>query len=234
MMRAAELTEADMDKLIIVLDKKWRSSYFKFTMPEVSGAWDAAGESIASTIGGNIGFIKSSNPAIAKMLRLKEIKVIEGTTSTLARRLRSDFLKSVTGPNVTAVQLRERIEQSLTELKSDTTDAFRSYAQRAKTIAQTEVAGAANASRYSTLKDAEERGILSGSRWGTSGRPPASEGGTVRDSHFTMDGQVRSLTGGDPFKSGAGNSLKHPLDPGGIPKEVINCQCGLTGILKEL
>jgi uncharacterized protein with gpF-like domain len=45
----------------------------------------------------------------------------------------------------------------------------------------------------------------------------------VRDSHRTMEKQCRPID--DPFVTGAGNLLMHPLDPAGPPEEVINCRC---------
>ncbi len=38
-----------------------------------------------------------------------------------------------------------------------------------------------------------------------------------------MEGQCQPI--GDPFITGAGNVLMHPLDPAGAAEEVINCRC---------
>ena len=44
-----------------------------------------------------------------------------------------------------------------------------------------------------------------------------------RPSHETMEGQCQPIE--EPFVTGAGNLLMHPLDPAGAPEEVINCRC---------
>jgi hypothetical protein len=48
----------------------------------------------------------------------------------------------------------------------------------------------------------------------------------VRESHRFMHGQVRPH--GDPFRSGAGNSLAYPGDPSAPLRDTINCRCFVT------
>jgi uncharacterized protein with gpF-like domain len=45
----------------------------------------------------------------------------------------------------------------------------------------------------------------------------------VRESHAPMNGQVQPF--GQPFISGAGNSLNYPGDPEAPAEEVIQCRC---------
>jgi len=48
----------------------------------------------------------------------------------------------------------------------------------------------------------------------------------VRDSHATMNGQIRGLS--ETFLSGKGNSLMYPGDPSAPGDETIQCRCSLT------
>lgn len=46
----------------------------------------------------------------------------------------------------------------------------------------------------------------------------------VRRSHARVDGQLKNLW--EPFEVG-GSLLQHPVDPAGLPADVINCRCDL-------
>ncbi len=46
----------------------------------------------------------------------------------------------------------------------------------------------------------------------------------VRRAHARVDNQLREL--GEPFEVG-GSLLQHPVDPSGLPEDVINCRCDL-------
>jgi len=54
----------------------------------------------------------------------------------------------------------------------------------------------------------------------------------VRDTHTTMNGQIRDY--GEPFVSGGGNLLRYPGDPLAPAKEVIQCRCTLSTRIKTL
>lgn len=50
------------------------------------------------------------------------------------------------------------------------------------------------------------------------------EDGRVRRAHARVDGQLRNLW--EPFEVG-GSLLQHPVDPAGLPEDVISCRCVL-------
>lgn len=84
------------------------------------------------------------------------------------------------------------------------------YKNRSKTIARTEVGGAAS---YGDFKAAETTGVVKEKIWMTTG------GFDVRDTHEAINGQRRKMN--EPFSNG----LMYPLDPNGKASEVINCNC---------
>jgi len=80
---------------------------------------------------------------------------------------------------------------------------------RVRTIARTEINGAMNQARFDTMK---ESGIKK-HQWTT------SLDTKVRDTHFLLEGQIRSID--EIFDNG----LMYPHDPNGDLAEVINCRC---------
>ena len=86
-------------------------------------------------------------------------------------------------------------------------------ASRARTVARTETGIAWETGRHAQFRDG---GVLAES-WIT------ARDARIRRSHVPMEGQCRPLE--EPFTTGAGNTLRHPLDPAGLPEEVINCRC---------
>ena len=55
--------------------------------------------------------------------------------------------------------------------------------------------------------------------------------GRQRDPHGAMHGQTRRY--GEPFTSGAGNSLRYPGDPQAPPEEVIQCRCAKGTVIRR-
>jgi hypothetical protein len=92
---------------------------------------------------------------------------------------------------------------------------------RGDTIARTEAMQAFSQAQFNQLQDLISQGLLRPTDvkmvWRTAGDA------RVRDSHGTMNGQVRNF--GEDFVSGDGNRLRYPRDPLAPASETINCRC---------
>jgi uncharacterized protein with gpF-like domain len=80
---------------------------------------------------------------------------------------------------------------------------------RARTIARTEMHSAYSEGRHIAAVETEP----SHKQWISSRNPD------VRDAHQHLDGEKV------PFNEPYSNGLMYPLDPEGLPKQVINCRC---------
>lgn len=91
---------------------------------------------------------------------------------------------------------------------------------RAETIARKESITALHAAQDEAMRQAVAKGLDSTTVtyvWRT------AHDKRVRDTHKTMDGQVRPY--GEDFVTGAGVALAYPGDPSGPAAEVLNCRC---------
>jgi uncharacterized protein with gpF-like domain len=94
---------------------------------------------------------------------------------------------------------------------------------RAETIARTEAQAAVNLARSEALTQSQERAGLTDASVQLTWR--ATKDARVRDTHRSMDGQVRPK--GTPFVSPSGAQMMFPGDRslGAPAEEVINCRC---------
>ena len=102
---------------------------------------------------------------------------------------------------------------------------------RSETIARTESLSAVHQGVDNMYFQAIDSGVLDETNmqqtWHTS--PPEKR---IRDSHKSMDGQVRKM--GEAFESGAGNYLRYPGDPEAPVAERVDCRCMKTTRFKVL
>lgn len=108
--------------------------------------------------------------------------------------------------------------ENLSELIGRIQKVFNAGAQRARTIARTEVNSANNNARLEIMKDAG----VSRKEWLTAGDEH------VRDSHVAA-GQEGPI----PFSAKFSNGLDGPHDPNGPPSEIISCRCVLLARAPE-
>jgi uncharacterized protein with gpF-like domain len=99
---------------------------------------------------------------------------------------------------------------------------------RAKTIARTEIHGAAN---YGSLQAAKRAGVASKKEWLSAQdlRTRSIEAGDDWD-HLTYDGTTVGMDESFAFESAKGQRdiLQYPGDPSGAGGNVINCRCTLA------
>lgn len=217
----AELDPESIEELLVIQDAKWAEAIAGKIEPFSIEAYVAAAEELIDELG--VAILEVRDPAVLRAFAEKAIEVAEGTQSVIARRLRSDLLRAL-AENTTTGTLQARVAATLKELRAATTRAFNSHAARALAIARTEVGGASNLSRFSSLRAAFDQGLIESIEWFTSGRGTAP-GGTVRPSHAANEGLRR--VPGETFPNG----LTHPLQPGAPAGEVVNCECGIRGVV---
>jgi HK97 family phage portal protein len=113
-----------------------------------------------------------------------------------------------------SAQLREGMAagESIDTIADRLRGVFNMAESRARTIARTEVVGAANFGRYAQL---QETGF-SEFQWFT------AQDERVREDHVAMNGQVRKK---DDVWTVGGSSLRYPGDYSGDPGQIINCRC---------
>lgn len=213
-----DFTEGEIDLLIVIQDAKWRTALADVLESASVASYEDGAEVAGKEIG--VAIPDATNPDYLRFFKDKAILVAEGSTSTLARRLRKDILR-VLASDGSITDLREAVATSLKDLKATTTRAFNSYAARAQTIARTELGQAWSMARWDMAKTAHEAGALAAVVWVTSGRGVAPIG-TVRPSHYNQDAVERKP--GEEFPNG----LRYPREPGGPAGEVINCWTGDT------
>ncbi len=97
----------------------------------------------------------------------------------------------------------------------------RALRYRAETIARKETITALHSAQEQAMRQAIGKGAVNGAAvqyiWRT------AHDKRVRDSHRSMDGQVRPL--GQAFLTGGGAQLMFPGDPNGSAAETVNCRC---------
>ncbi len=215
-----DLTELQIELLILITDRKWVNALADRIEPATVEMYGLAVQDLATSWGVTTS-LDILDPQMLINMRAHAIDVAEGTMSVLAQRLRSDLIRVLAGDDGSFQSVRAAIENSLSELSDEISSTFKSHQTRALAIARTEIGRAAEAGRLDELHELFRDGIIRDMQWLTSLGP------AVRPSHQTMHGQTRKP--GHPFTSGDGVSLRHPLDPNAPAKEVVNCNCSLIG-----
>lgn len=220
----SDLSPEAIEELLVVQDAKWAEALAGKIEPILADSWGAAAKDIAKELGINV--LNVTDPAVLAKAATRAIEVAEGTTSVVAKRLRSDLLKTLASGPADVGTLQARVKASLKDLKATTTRAFNSHSARALTIARTEVGGSVSSARFDSLVKAYALGDIVDAEWLTSGRG-VEPTGTVRVSHYAQEGETR--VPGEKFSNG----LTHPLQPGAPAGEIINCECALRGRIDE-
>lgn len=155
--------------------------------------------------------ISGRHPA-AEMHISESANRLRGIGDDLWRKTRQQLVSGVTeGDSIPQLSKRVRGELAVT-------------ANRAKTIARTEVISASNAGSFFQVMALPPDIRPQSKTW------LATNDTRTRLSHRVADGQTEPLE--ENFTVG-GASLKYPGDPIGPPDEIINCRCTLTWNMQE-
>jgi len=166
--------------------------------------WMLAGEegfNIATNLYSlDIEFDQIVKPELTQWIEQYGLDRVTGITDTTKEALRQSLSEGIqTGESL--VSLRDRVSTVFSEAKNT----------RATLIAQNETMATVDVGTFETYRSAglEKKEWLS------------SRDSVVRDSHVTIDGQIRKMN--EPFSNG----LMYPHDPNGSAKETIRCRCTL-------
>lgn len=96
--------------------------------------------------------------------------------------------------------------------------------QSSTLYARTAMTSAQNAGRMQMLRESKEMGINVQKKW------MSTHDGRTRDSHITLDGQIREVE--KPFNSELGK-IDYPGDPKADPGDVYNCRCTLVYVYPD-
>ena len=144
-------------------------------------------------------------------LSTRTIDLAEGSMETLQRELRDAIARTMFehGGTYTVADVQNRLRDSLAAVEDKLDEKAGNIDVRAQRIARTETAGAVNQARFAEMAHLG----LTRHQWTTASDIH------VRDSHASVDGEVRVL--GEPFSNG----LLHPNDFDAPVSEIINCRC---------
>ena len=170
---------------------------------------------------GSIGLTQNQVSAVANYRRLLQ----EGSSEALTRKLRdARFDRTV---KAAIRDGRPLSAEQINRMTSRYQERYLKY--RSEVIARTESLSAVHSGKEEMYAQAFEDGVLDPdkviSKWHT------ARDARVRDTHWPMSGQERRV--GDPFRSGAGVSLRFPGDPQAPAKERVQCRCGTSTTIRE-
>lgn len=172
----------------------------------------------AAFIGADGTGLTGADPRVRAILAEQRIKLVEGVTSTVAKRVRKAILSAYKDDH-TIASLTGHIERALPELTKALQRVFRDKEARAQTIARTETGHASNTARVEQARS-EGVGFI---KWVTAGATDPN----VRPTHRANDGLMVPVGGTFP------NGLRYPHDPEGPAGEVINCRCTPVPVVED-
>jgi len=195
-------TPSDVDEEIFSEDAR---NISKFTDP----IYEEALKIGFSTITEDVNLTKdltNSDPEVIAFLTIKTLQ-IKGIIQTIKNQIRNELIE--------AYQNGETIDSMADRIRG----VFNTSKNRAKTIAKTEITGAANKGRYLAVN----RSGYAKKQWFT------AMDERVRPQHRSMHGQVVSV--GTPWVLPDGSSLRYPGDSEGPAHQIINCRCIEVAVL---
>ena len=137
----------------------------------------------------------------------KKVTEISGTTKDQTQAIINSVIAEAVKDGLSEDQTQRLL---ITEMQSKAAVLAR---YRAGVISRTETSAASQAANHNAAK---ATGLPLRKKW------KANLDGRERDTHKHVDGQIKRMD--EDFIVG-GSRLKHPSDPHGEAKEVINCRC---------
>ena len=175
----------------------------KYSAPFYTEAVKVGGQSFIDEMGLDIDF-DLSDPLVVDFLKLKPLKITGVIDPTIRNQLRDTCREGV--------QAGEGIDDIAKRIKA----IFNIAANRARTIARTEVVGSSNFGRHVALDS-------SGFKWKEWFTAMDER---VRDQHKQMmHPPYNRVRVGEPWTFPDGNQVDYPGDWNGVAWQVVNCRC---------
>lgn len=209
----AAIPEEAWDALLLS-EAVWAGKLSRDVRVALREVYDFALREAAGEIGEML--IDVSHPDVVEALATQQIKLAEGVTSTVTRRVRAK-IADVLVKLSPAGNLRNVIKETLPELTTELKKVFGTKDARAATIAQTETGRAVNTAKFRQYEEGNVDEIM----W------VASRDEATRASHVAVHGTTIQM--GGTFDNG----LRYPHDPSGSAGEVINCRCTMRVIRRR-
>lgn len=199
------LTEGDIDA--ILFNREEWDRFIKQEMgPKLKRAQDVASRRLARELGVKI--IDINNPAMLEIHGAKVAKLVQVNAVT-NRAIRSTLIQGVANSE-TIDDIRFRLNAVLEHIGGN---------DRALRIARTEVGMITQATRSQGMRD---QGVTQKKWWSVLG-----EG--TRETHRQEHGHVVGIAERFPV-----TKLLHPLEAGGEPDEIVNCDCDLLAVVEGI
>lgn len=202
--------EAEIARALALNLAEWEKAMREDVLPEVGKSTVAGAAALNSEVNGGDVVLDLTDPAVVQFLADKEITLVEGATSTLAKDVQRKIVKVLAGAEE-ATSLSQAVQEVLDELKSEMATMLEGTGARAELIARTETASAVSFGRT------EQMGIdgIERHTW------VSSRDTEVRDEHEDLDGKTARV--GEVFAYG----LAYPGDGshGASAAQICNCRC---------
>jgi SPP1 gp7 family putative phage head morphogenesis protein len=202
--------QAEIQRALALNKAEWEAMMLAEVFPELKKTILEAAQALNLEVSGGSVVVELTDPAVLKFLSEKEISLVEGATSTLAKDVQAKIVKVLAGAEE-ASSLSAAVREVLEKLEADMTTMAGQMGARAEMIARTETASATSFART------EQMGIdgIDKHEW------LSSRDGAVRDHHADLEGKTVAV--GKSF----GFNLHYPGDGshGADPGDIINCRC---------
>ncbi len=201
-------TEAEIERALALNAKEWEKALQAASFPAMEKALVEAAEDLHAKVAGEGAVISVTDPVAVEFMAAKEVSLVEGATTTLAKDVQRKIVK-VLAKAEEATSLPTAIAEVLDRLEDEMKVMLDQMGARAEMIARTEVNSAVSFGRQQQMIEDE----VEKHEW------VSSRDGAVRDSHANLDGKV--VTVGKEF----GYGLEYPGDPSAGVEQIVNCRC---------
>ena len=201
-------TEAEIERALALNAKEWEKALQAASFPVMEKALVEAAEDLHAKVAGDGAVISVTDPVAVEFMAAKEVSLVEGSTTTLAKDVQRKIVKILAGAEE-ATSLPAAIAEVLDKLEAEMKVMLDQMGARAEMIARTEVNSAVSFGRQQQMIEDE----VEKHEW------VSSRDGAVRDSHANLDGKV--VTVGKEF----GYGLEYPGDPSAGVEQIVNCRC---------
>lgn len=192
---------------------KWQRLFRLRLTPQVQLTVAEAGRDAMAELNVGISF-DVTNPEVLNYMRERQNK-LSGIADTTFERLRAQIIDGI--------DQGDTIDEIKARIVEETQGAI--AADRARTIARTEVNGAANGGKQLAW---DQSGVVTEKQWIAALNHLPPDPNPVRDTHVEAHGQIVGQN--ENFKVGDGEG---PYPGGiGLPEEDINCRCTMVAVIR--